>query len=69
MFIVYLEGEGEFILGKAVEKLDEVKQSHTFYELRVRIAKFILDEKFFWKNIIRTNFTLVGRLLGRAGTS
>ena len=57
MFIVYLEGEGEFSLGKAVEKLDEVKQSHTFYELRVRIAKFILDEKFFWKNIIRTNFT------------
>ena len=54
MFIVYLEGEGEFSLGKAVEKLDEVKQSHTFYELRVRIAKFILDEKFFWKNIIRT---------------
>lgn len=39
MFIVYLEGEGEFSLGKAVEKLDEVKQSHTFYELRVRIGK------------------------------
>lgn len=43
MFIVYLEGEGEFSLGKAVEKLDEVKQSHTFYELRVRIARRVLS--------------------------
>lgn len=43
-FIVYLEGEGEFSLQKGIDKINDAKQSHTSYELHVRLAVFVLVE-------------------------
>ena len=43
-FVVYLEGEGEFSLQKGIDKINDAKQSHTSYELHVRMAVFVLVE-------------------------
>lgn len=43
-FVVYLEGEGEFSLQKGIDKINDAKQSHTSYELHVRLAVFVLVE-------------------------
>ena len=43
-FVVYLEGEGAFSLQKGIDKINDAKQSHTSYELHVRLAVFILVE-------------------------
>lgn len=43
-FIVYLEGEGKFSLQKGIDKINDAKQSHTSYELHVRLAVFVLVE-------------------------
>lgn len=43
-FIVYLEGEGVFSLQKGIDKINDAKQSHTSYELHVRLAVFVLVE-------------------------
>lgn len=59
-FIVHLEGDGEFSLGKAADKVNVIKQSHAFYELRVRLAIFILVERFFLKTTIRTKLSWWG---------
>lgn len=59
-FIVHLEGDGEFSLGKAADKVNTIKQSHAFYELRVRLAIFILVERFFLKTTIRTKLSWWG---------
>lgn len=59
-FIVHLEGDGEFGLGKAADKVNAIKQSHTYYELRVRLAIFILISRFFLKTTIRTKLSWWG---------
>lgn len=43
-FVVYLEGEGAFSLQKGIDKINDAKQSHTSYELHVRLAVFVLVE-------------------------
>ena len=43
-FVVYLEGEGEFSLQKGIDKINDAMQSHTSYELHVRLAVFVLVE-------------------------
>ena len=43
-FVVYLEGEGEFSLQKGIDKINDAKQSHTSYELHVRLAVFVMVE-------------------------
>lgn len=43
-FVVYLEGEGAFSLQKGIDKINDATQSHTSYELHVRLAVFVLVE-------------------------
>lgn len=52
-FVVYLEGEGAFSLQKGIDKINDAKQSHTSYELHVRLAVFVLVE-----NIIFNRMTV-----------
>lgn len=60
-FVVYLEGEGAFSLQKGIDKINDAKQSHTSYELHVRLAVFVLVENILFNRMtVRLQITWWG---------